>query len=142
MANTHSATFHDVPVAGQVMSQSPARTAYGILHFTFTVAPIVAGLDKFFHLLANWDMYLAPWIAGILPMSAHAFMMLVGAIEIIAGLIVAFRPKVGAWIVCAWLFGIIINLVTYPGFFDIALRDLGLCLAAAALGVLSREWDR
>jgi len=71
MANTHSATFHDVPVAGQVMSQSPARTAYGILHFTFTVAPI-AGLDKFFHLLAKWDMYLAPWIGGILPLSAAA----------------------------------------------------------------------
>jgi hypothetical protein len=69
-------------------------------------------------------------------------MLAIGVIEIIAGLIVAFRPRVGAWIVFAWLWGIIINLLTYPGYFDVALRDFGLSLGAAALAILSREWNR
>jgi hypothetical protein len=142
MANINTATFHNVPVAGDLAAASPARKAYGILHFAFVAAPILAGLDKFFHVLVNWDQYLAPWIANLSPIGAHGLMLAVGVIEIIAGLIVAFRPRVGAWIVFAWLWGIIINLLTYPGYFDVALRDFGLSLGAAALAILSREWNR
>jgi len=120
----------------------PAWQAYQILHLTFAFAPIVAGLDKFFHLLINWDMYLAPAIPQMLKLSTHAFMMGVGVIEIIAGLIVAFRPKIGAVIVGLWLLAIAITLVIHPNrYFDIALRDLGLCLGAFALARLSLEFD-
>jgi hypothetical protein len=119
---------------------TPARQAYWILYFAFIAAPILAGIDKFFHVLVNWDNYLAPWIANLSPIGAHNLMLLVGAIEIIAGLIVAIKPRIGAWIVFAWLWGIIINLLTYPGYFDIALRDFGLSLGALALARLSREF--
>ncbi len=123
-----------------IRADTPARQAYEILHVAFTVAPIVAGLDKFFDLLANWDKYLAPAIAGLSPIGVHGFMMAVGLIEIIAGLIVALKPKIGAYIVAAWLLGIIVNLLLVPGYFDIALRDFGLLLAALALGRLSAEF--
>src|SRR5690348_2465021 len=111
----------------------PAWQAYQILHLAFTVAPIVAGLDKFFHLLTNWDMYLAPWIARLSPMGGHNLMLTVGVIEVTAGLLVAVRPKIGAPIVAVWLIGIIVNLVSMGAFYDIALRDLGLSLGAFAL---------
>src|ERR1051326_8279317 len=119
----------------------PAWQAYQILHLAFTVAPIIAGVDKFFHVLTNWDMYLAPWIANLSPIGGHNLMLFVGIVEIIAGLIVAFRPKIGAWIVFAWLWAIIINLLSYPGFYDIALRDFGLSLGALALARLSKDYD-
>ena len=83
-------------------------------------------------------MYLAPWIANLSPVPAHTLMLVVGVVEILAGLIVAFKPKVGALIVFAWLWAIIINLITYPGFYDIALRDFGLSLGALALSRLSK----
>jgi len=120
----------------------PARQAYHILHWGFVAAPTIAGIDKFVHLLTNWDQYLAPGIAKLLPMSGHAFMLLVGAIEIIAGLVAAIRPRIGAWVVAAWLCGIIVNLLVYSGFYDIALRDFGLLLAAIALARLSATYDR
>jgi hypothetical protein len=88
------------------------------------VASIIAGIDKFPHLLVNWDQYLAPWIANLSPVGGHNLMLLVGIVEIITGLVVAFWPRVGAWIVFAWLWAIIINLLTYSGYYDIALRDL------------------
>jgi hypothetical protein len=113
-----------------------------ILHWGFVAAPTIAGIDKFTHLLTNWDQYLAHSIEKILPMSGHAFMMLVGVVEIIAGLIVALRPRIGAWIVAAWLLGIIINLLLVSGFYDIALRDFGLLLGAIALARLSVVYDR
>jgi hypothetical protein len=120
----------------------PARQAYHILHWGFVAAPTIAGIDKFTHLLTNWDQYLARSVEKILPMSGHAFMLLVGVVEIIAGLIVALRPRIGAWIVAAWLCGIIVNLLLVPGFYDIALRDFGLMLGAIALGRLSAVYDR
>jgi FtsH-binding integral membrane protein len=113
------------------------RQAYQILHFGFTVAPIVAGLDKFLHLLVNWDQYLAPVIARMLPFSGHTFMLIVGVIEIVAGLLVWFKPRLGAYVVMAWLWGIIIDLLLVPGYYDIALRDFGLSLGALALARLS-----
>lgn len=113
------------------------RWARAILRSGFTVAPIVAGADKFFHWLVNWDQYLAPRIAQWLPVSGHAFMLLVGVIEIVAGLVVALRPRIGGYLVAAWLGGIIINLLLVPGYYDIALRDFGLMLGALALAHLS-----
>lgn len=115
--------------------------AYRILQFGFVAAPIIAGADKFVHFLVNWDQYLAPWVAQLLPINAHTLMLAVGVVEIIAGLLVAFKPRIGAYVVSAWLMGIVINLVTYPGYFDIALRDFGLALGALALGRLSRIYD-
>jgi hypothetical protein len=122
--------------------REPAYQAYQLLHLGFTVAPILAGLDKFSHLLADWDKYLAPVATRILPISGHHFMLAVGVIEVIAGLIVAIRPRIGAYIVAAWLLGIIVNLLLVPGFFDVALRDLGLFLGALALARLSENYDR
>jgi len=120
---------------------SPAYHAYRILQFAFTVAPIVAGLDKFAHLLVNWDMYLAPVIARLVPGGAHGFMLAVGVIEVIAGIGVALKPRIFAYIVAAWLLGIIINLLLIPGYYDIALRDLGLALGALALARLSQTFS-
>jgi len=113
--------------------------AYQILHIGFVVAPVLAGLDKFTNLLTNWSMYLAPSIANVLPVSASIFMRVVGIVEVVAGIIVAVKPKIGGLIVSAWLVGIIINLLLARGFYDIALRDLGLALGALSLSLLSRD---
>jgi hypothetical protein len=111
-----------------------------ILHIGYTVLPIIAGLDKFFHILVNWDNYLAPFVPHTLNITAHGFMQIVGVIEIVAGIIVALRPQIGAYIVMLWLWGIIVNLLMNPGFYDVALRDFGLSLGALALARLSREF--
>jgi hypothetical protein len=111
--------------------------AYQILHIAFTVAPLVAGVDKFFHLLVNWDQYLAPFVARLLPFSGHTFMLLVGVIEIVAALLVWWKPRLGAYVVMGWLWGIIINLLLIPGYYDVALRDFGLSLGALALARLA-----
>jgi hypothetical protein len=114
-----------------------AYPAYKILHVGFVVLPLVAGLDKFFHLLVNWDMYLAPRVASLLPFSAHTFMLIAGVVEVVAGLLVAVKPRIGGFVVAAWLWGIIVNLLLVPGYYDIALRDFGLSLGALALGILA-----
>jgi hypothetical protein len=121
-------------------ASSPGYQAYQILHVAFVIAPVVAGLDKFFHLLVNWDMYLAPVISRLSPISGHNLMLVVGVVEVIAGILVAIKPRIGAYVVCAWLLGIVINLLLVPGFFDIDLRDFGLALGALALGRLSQEF--
>ncbi|HXI40453.1 MAG TPA: hypothetical protein VNH83_10760 [Bryobacteraceae bacterium] len=141
MSNLNATAIHDFPFTRETVAAPPARQAYQILHLAFVLAPVLAGIDKFFHVLVNWDMYLAPWIAKLSPISDHRLMLLIGVVEIIAGLIVAFSPKVGAWIVFAWLWAIIINLLSYPGFYDIALRDFGLSLGALALARLSKDYD-
>jgi len=140
MAHDHTASVQGFPMTGNLIAATPAHQAYQVLHFGFAAAPIIAGLDKFLHVLTNWDMYLAPWIAQLSPIGGHNLMLLVGIIEIIAGLIVALKPRVGAWIVFAWLWAIIINLLSYPGFYDVALRDFGLSLGALALARLSKEF--
>jgi len=124
-----------------VRAQSPSYQAYQILHLAFVVAPLVAGADKFFHVLVNWDQYLSPLITRMLPVSAHTFMLGVGLIEIVAALLVAFMPAVGGLVVGAWLCGIILNLLSIPGYYDVALRDLGLALGAFALARLATEFD-
>ncbi len=122
------------------LAGGPAYQAYLILYAGFIALPVLAGLDKYFHLLVNWDQYLAPLATQIVPVSAHTFMLVVGVIEIAAGVLVAVRPQVGAYVVALWLWGIIVNLLLVPGFFDIALRDFGLSLGALALARLSRDF--
>ena len=107
----------------------------------FTVAPILFGLDKFFNVMVNWEQYLAPWIIRLMPGTAHQFMDLVGVIEIAAGVLVAIKPRYGAYIVAAWLAGIIVNLLTLSGYYDVALRDFGLLVAALALARLASVYD-
>lgn len=124
-----------------VRTQSPSYQAYQILHLAFVVAPLVAGVDKFFHFLVDWDQYLSPLVTRMLPISGHTFMLGVGVIEIIAGLLVAFMPAIGGLVVGAWLCGIILNLLSIPGYYDVALRDLGLALGAFALSRLATEFD-
>jgi len=123
-------------------TSSPAYQAYWILHVGFTVAPILAGLDKFFHLLVNWDKYLPGVVANASPIQPHTLMLVVGVIEVAAGIGVWFKPRIFAYIVAVWLVVIIINLLLIPGYFDIALRDFGLFLAAVALARLSQQFDR
>jgi uncharacterized membrane protein YphA (DoxX/SURF4 family) len=115
--------------------------AYLLLRLTFTVAPIAFGLDKFFNVLVDWPIYLAPWINDIAPGSAQDFMYFVGAVEIVAGVLVALKPRYGAPVVAAWLIGIIVNLLTVPGFYDVALRDFGLLLGALTLTRLAVSYD-
>ncbi|MFD0369685.1 hypothetical protein [Streptomyces sp. NPDC059071] len=118
----------------------PGYQAFLILRAGFTVAPILFGLDKFANLLVDWPTYLAPWIDDIVPGSAQAAMYAVGAIEIVAGLAVALAPRFGGWLVAGWLAGIIVNLLTIPGYYDIALRDFGLLLGAVALARLAQRY--
>jgi len=121
-------------------ARSRAYQAYLILYVAFIVAPFIAGADKFFHVLVNWDQYLAPRIAAILPVAGHTFMLAVGVIEMVAAVLVAVTPRYGAYVVTAWLWGIIVNLLLVPGYYDIALRDLGLSLGALALGRLAQQF--
>lgn len=118
----------------------PGYQAFVILRVGFTVAPILFGLDKFANLLVDWPAYLAPWIDNLVPGSAQAAMYAVGAIEIVAGLAVALAPRFGGWLVAGWLAGIIVNLLTIPGYYDIALRDFGLLLGAVALARLAQRY--
>jgi hypothetical protein len=115
--------------------------AFVLLRIAFTVAPIVFGLDKFFNVMVDWPLYLAPWINDIAPGSAQDFMYFVGMTEIVAGVAVALKPRYGAYVVAAWLAGIVINLLTASGFYDIALRDFGLMLAALTLARLASVYD-
>lgn len=115
----------------------PATQAFVLLRTVFTVAPILFGLDKFLNLLVDWPVYLAPWIDSIVPGSPQTAMYAVGVIEIVAGVLVALRPKWGGLVVAAWLLGIIVNLLTLPGYYDIALRDFGLLVGALALSRLA-----
>ena len=120
--------------------KDPAYSAYFALRSVFTIAPILFGLDKFFNLLPyphHWSMYLAGWIDNLVPGTADQLMYLVGVIEILAGVLVALAPRLGAWVVAAWLAGIIVDLVTGPGFYDVALRDFGLLVGAIALARLA-----
>jgi uncharacterized membrane protein YphA (DoxX/SURF4 family) len=133
-----AATDTAVPLA----QREAGYQAYLMLRLAFTVAPIAFGLDKFFNVLTNWPHYLAPWINDIVPGTAQQFMYVVGAVEIVAGLVVLVRPKFGAPLVAAWLGGIIFNLLTYSGFYDVALRDFGLMLGALTLARLAWHYDR
>ncbi|MCU1568304.1 MAG: putative transrane protein [Pseudarthrobacter sp.] len=120
----------------------PARQAFLLLRTVFTVAPILFGLDKFTKILADWTIYLAPQATALVPVPAQTVMYVVGVVEVLAGIAVAVRPKFGSLLVAAWLAGIIVNLLLLGSFFDVALRDFGLLVAALALNRLSQRTSR
>ena len=129
------------PVLGMDLKSlraDPVRQAHTILRVGFTAAPIIAGADKFTHLLVDWDKYLAPQIAAIVG-NGHMFMLIVGVIEIVAGIGVAIWPRIFGYVVCLWLLGIVLNLLIGGFYYDIALRDFGLSLGALALARLSGD---
>ncbi len=132
-------TNRETSRATEIDTSRPSYQAYQILRIGFTIAPIVAGLDKFFHLLVNWDQYLPAFVNNLTGGKGHELMLVAGVIEIIAGLGVWFMPKVFAYVVSAWLLLIIVNLLLIPGYYDIALRDFGLALGAFALARLASE---
>ena len=140
---------HLVPVsASHSMSRvlhrariEPAYGAYVMLRVGFVLIPVIFGLDKFSNILTNWEHYLAPWMVSISPFSPHTMMLIIGVVEICAGISVALKPRYAAYVVALWLAGIIINLVTYPGFYDVALRDFGLLVAALALARLAKTYN-
>lgn len=134
-------TATDPAEAGTAARRGPAYQAFLVLRTAFTVAPIIFGLDKFTNLLVDWDLYLAPFIADLSPMSPDQTMYVVGVVEIAAGVLVALHPRLGAAVVALWLAGIIVNLLLVPGFYDVALRDVGLLLTAVALQRLSAGLD-
>jgi uncharacterized membrane protein YphA (DoxX/SURF4 family) len=115
--------------------------AYMLMRLTFVVAPVAFGLDKFFNVMVHWPKYLAPWINDIAPGTAQQFMYFVGGVEILAGVLVLIKPRYGAYIVAAWLAGIVVNLLSYSGYYDIALRDFGLMLGALTLARLASVYD-
>jgi uncharacterized membrane protein len=119
-------------------TMDPARQAFLLLRTVFTVAPIIFGLDKFTNILADWTVYLAPQATALVPLPAQTIMYVVGVVEILAGIAVAVRPRFGSLLVAAWLAGIIVNLLLLGSFFDVALRDFGLLVAALALNRLSQ----
>jgi hypothetical protein len=114
-----------------------AHDAFLLLRTVFTVAPIAFGLDKFAQVLTHWDKYLAPWINDLVPGDAHTAMLLVGIIEVVAGVLVAVAPRWGGYVVALWLAGIIVDLVTLGDYYDVALRDFGLLVGALALARLA-----
>jgi uncharacterized membrane protein YphA (DoxX/SURF4 family) len=132
---------HSVAATRAPAWEDPRYQAYALLRAGFALAPILFGLDKFFEVLVDWPIYLAPWVNDIAPGSGQDLMYVVGAIEIVAGVLVAVRPRYGAWIVAAWLGGIIINLLTHSGYYDVALRDFGLLIGAVALARLAASYD-
>ena len=139
-------TSHSVAASVPGAAAAPARPraadpsyqAFVLLRTVFTVAPIVFGLDKFANVLTDWTQYLAPWIDDLVPGTATQAMYAVGVVEVGAGIVVAVAPRFGAWLVAAWLAGIIVNLLTLSGYYDVALRDGGLLVAAVALGRLAQ----
>lgn len=135
-----SADLSTSSIVRPVGGSDPAYQAFLLLRAVFTVAPILFGLDKFANLLVRWPGYLAPWIDDLVPGTAQQAMYAVGVIEIVAGIAVAVAPRFGAWLVAAWLAGIIVDLLTFPGYFDIVLRDFGLFVGAVALARLATRY--
>jgi uncharacterized membrane protein YphA (DoxX/SURF4 family) len=127
--------------AARLTEREPGYQAFLMLRVAFAVAPIAFGLDKFANVLVDWPIYLAPWIDDVMPGSAQDFMYFVGAVEILAGVVVALKPRYGAPLVAAWLAGIIVNLLTHSGYYDVALRDFGLMLGALTLARLAWAYD-
>ena len=130
------------PATTSSQLSNPAYQAFALLRVGFTVAPILFGLDKFLDWLVDWRIYLAPEINDLIPGNAHQAMLIVGAVEIVAGVVVALRPKFGGYLVAAWLGAIIVNLLLQADFYDIALRDFGLLLGALALARLATAFER
>ena len=141
MTHTHDTGTRTTDVTAPTLDPG-AHRAYLLLRTVFTIAPIAFGLDKFLGWLTDWDDYLAPWINDIVPGSAHDAMLMVGVIEIVAGVLVALAPRLGGYVVALWLAGIIVDLVSMQDYYDIALRDFGLFVAALALAQLAATHAR
>ncbi len=139
--STYPATADSRSVSVTADRSDPRYQAYVLLRVGFAVAPIAFGLDKFANVLTHWPKYLAPWVNDIVPGTGQQLMYAIGVVEIVAGIAVAVKPRYGAYLVAAWLAGIIINLLTYSGWYDIALRDFGLLLGALTLGRLASVYD-
>ncbi|HYF45153.1 MAG TPA: hypothetical protein VD926_03015 [Acidimicrobiales bacterium] len=137
-------TIQAAPPAPAVATRrldDPAFQAFTLLRIGFTVAPILFGLDKFLDWLVDWRIYLAPELNDLVPGNAHQAMLAIGVVEVVAGLVVAVRPKFGGYLVAAWLTGIIVNLLLHSDFYDVALRDFGLLLGALTLARLATAFD-
>jgi hypothetical protein len=141
LSNATALRQQELAATADVRADAPSYQAYRILQAAFVAAPILAGLDKFFNLLVDWSRYLPGFATRLLGGHVHAFLLVVGVIEIVAGIGVAVRPRVFAYVVMAWLWAIIVNLLLIPGYFDIALRDFGLSLGALALARLSAQFS-
>lgn len=113
-----------------------------VLKYTFGLVPIIAGLDKFTNILTDWNQYISPALSGLIPFEAETFMMIVGIIEIVAGILVFVKPKIGALVVMAWLIGIALTLILSGRFLDIAVRDLVMAVGAFSLAKLSEEKEK
>jgi len=140
LETTRPASNHGAPaVPGRDDVRTAAHQAFWLLRIAFTVAPILFGVDKFTDWSVRWPDYLAGWVNDIVPGSGQDLMYAVGVVEIAAGVLVAVAPRIGAFVVAAWLAGIVINLLTVdaPRYYDIALRDVGLMLGALTLGRLA-----
>jgi uncharacterized membrane protein YphA (DoxX/SURF4 family) len=119
----------------------PAYQAYIVLRIGFTLLPLAMGIDKFFNVFVKWEQYLAGWYNDLIPGNAHLAMHLIGVVEIIAAILVALKPRYAAYVVAGWLAGIVLDLVTLPGYYDVALRDFALMLTALTLGRLAWKYD-
>ncbi len=122
------------------MENENSWRAYKILQFGFIAAPVIAGVDKFTNFLVNWIIYLSPIVTSMV--NGYLFMKVVGIIEIAAGVLTIFKPQISGYVIAVWLWAIIINLLTIPGYYDIALRDFGLSLGALALAKLAQDYQR
>ena len=118
---------------------SIANTVQRILKYTFGILPIAAGLDKFVNVLTNWGQYMAPWIENLLPVSTDSFMIIIGVIEIIAGILVWSKTQIGAYVVAGWLLAIAFSLITAGHYLDVAVRDIVMAIAAYCLARLSED---
>lgn len=143
--STHTTARADhapAPTTAQRLRTDPAFQVFWALRIGFTALPILMGADKFAHVLTNWDHYYAPRLNWLLPgsMTVHQAMYVVGIIEIVAGLVVLALPRIGSFVVAAWLVGIMIDLLALGHYGDVALRDFGLFLAALALARLAHAF--
>ena len=124
-------------ITATATSSAAVHHVQTILKYTYGLVPIVAGLDKFTNFLTDWEQYLHPALTNMLPFSPHTSMLIVGVIEIVAGVLVLLKPRIGAYVVMAWLVGIALNLIASGKYFDIAVRDLVMAIGAYALAKLS-----
>ena len=123
------------------MENKSLSQTINLLKYTFGIVPIVAGVDKFTNLLTHWEQYITPSIAGMLPFSATTFMMIVGVIEIVAGITVLKKPEIGGYIVCGWLTVIALTLLIGFNYVDVAVRDLVMAISAFSMARLSKIAD-
>jgi hypothetical protein len=138
MTTSPVTTSESAPVLDRI-GHTGSEQAFFLLRTVFTIAPIAFGVDKFVELLTDWDEYLAPWINDLVPGSSHDAMLIIGVVEVAAGVLVAVAPRWGAYVVTLWLAGIIVNLVTLGDYYDVALRDFGLLVGALALARLASD---